>query len=186
MASEQDPQVEEYKAVLDNTAKLSDRRQTTNDVFVGLNSLILTALGFFFISTPLTNWWATSVFAIIAVFMSVINGIWLRLNARYRDLVGIRINYLTALEGRLEGAFQKKVVTILNARKETQKIEVSGVHQLENQTYLYAGGSKVGFSSLERALIWVFMSTYYLLAAVVAVLTYLIINHDLLPPNFHA
>ncbi|HKD75712.1 MAG TPA: hypothetical protein VKB76_09465 [Ktedonobacterales bacterium] len=185
MASDQDPQVEEYKAILDNTAKLSDRRQTTNDVFVGLNSLILTALGFFFVSTKLSSWWATSIFATIAIFMSVINGIWLRLNARYRDLVGIRISYLTAIEGKLASAFQTKEVTVLDAKGKPQKEVVQGVHQLENRTFLYKGGAKIGFSSLERALIWVFIGTYYVLAAAVATLTYLIANNIVPPLDIH-
>jgi fatty acid desaturase len=187
MASDQDPQVEEYKAILDNTARLSDRRQTTNDVFVGLNSLILTALGFFFVSTKLSSWWTTAVFATIAIFTTVINSIWLRLNGRYRDLVGIRISYLTALENKLvnDKILQEKSVTFIDSRGK-QTTTVAGVHVLENSTNLYRGGPKSGFSSLERALIWVFMGTYYLLAVVVAALTYLVLNHFLPPLDFHA
>ncbi len=42
--AERDFIFDEYKHVIENTAKLSDRRQTINDIFVGLNSLFLTAV----------------------------------------------------------------------------------------------------------------------------------------------
>ena len=38
--------IEEYKAILENHAEVSARRQRTNDIFVGLNTVFLTALGF--------------------------------------------------------------------------------------------------------------------------------------------
>ena len=35
----EDPLLTEYLAIAENTAKLSDRRQTVSDLFLGINSL---------------------------------------------------------------------------------------------------------------------------------------------------
>lgn len=179
-ASSSSSRMAEYIAVLDNTAKLSDRRQTTNDVFVGLNSLFLTALGFLFVSTHLTTWWTTAAFLAVAIFTTIINNIWLRLNHRYKTLVGIRISYLTAIESGFHEEGLKELSVVYPDRKGNPinpPAKVYGVHQLEGQTYVYQGGPKVGFSALERSLILVIIATYYILTAVVGTLTYLVTYH---------
>lgn len=48
-----DLQFREYLAVADDTAKLSDRRQTVSDLFVGINRLFLAATGYVAISSQL-------------------------------------------------------------------------------------------------------------------------------------
>lgn len=175
--------LEEYTAVLENTGKLSDRRQTTNDIFVGLNSLVLTALGFLFVSSAKNfyNWWLPGMFLAVTLFSTVINAIWLSLNKRYRALVGIRIAYLTALEQELEQSGELRPVTVTIDKK---TVKAAGVHQLEAQSPLYAGGPTVGFSSLEQRIIFSFICTYFLATIIVAGLHVLVQYGYITPPNF--
>ena len=168
--------MEEYQIVLDNTAKLSDRRQTTNDLFVGLNSFFLTALGFLFVQGKISNFWMPGIFVTVSIITTFINIIWLRLNLRYRDLVGLRVAYLEAIEEALQKENELAPVTLqasFNGKPHT--FTVMGVHRLEAQSPLFAPGKPNakhhGFSSLERQFIRMFIYTYIFLAVGVLALS---------------
>jgi hypothetical protein len=170
---------DDYKTVIENTAKLSDRRQTINDIFVGLNSLFLTALGFLFVSLQLTSWWPTIVFAFVSAATTVINTTWMRINNRYRELIRVRLAYAQAREMQLQEQFQAPTVrVIIDPHKKTKKDETMfGVLQWEERTLYPPDDSphiKANFSQLEQQLIRFFLVSYFVLTAIVALLTYLI------------
>ena len=100
----EDPLLTEYLAIAENTAKLSDRRQTVSDLFLGVNSLFLAAAGFVAWSENLNSWWAVGIVLAITVITIVMNSIWYRLIKRYRTLISLRIRYLEALELALQDA----------------------------------------------------------------------------------
>jgi hypothetical protein len=165
----------EYLSVAEDTAKLSDRRQTVGDLFLGINSLFLAAAGFVAISGHLTSWWAVIICGTIAIVTLLINSIWFRLIGRYRNLINLRIHYLQALERRLQeiGMFTTVAMTF-EASKEPTPI-TRGIYLIENTFAQYSKGPKVGFYRLERQLVVVFMFAYILLAVAVTVLTYLVV-----------
>lgn len=170
---------DDYKTVIENTAKLSDRRQTINDIFVGLNSLFLTALGFLFVSLQLTSWWPTVVFAFVTAATTVINTTWLRINNRYRELIRVRLAYAQAREIQLQEQFQAPTVrVIIDPHKKTEKDETMfGVLQWEERTLYPSDDSahvNANFSRLEQQLIHFFLVSYFVLTAIVALLTYFI------------
>lgn len=170
---------DEYTSVVENTAKLSDRRQTINDIFVGLNSLFLTALGFLFISLQLTSWWPTAMFGGVAIITTLVNSTWLRLNDRYRQLINVRLAYANALEKQIEDLHVPTLAfDVSNKQDKSEMKQIFGVLHLEGAR-LYTSNSNFSFSALEKRLIRIFQLSYIVLTVVVAVLTLLVINHIL-------
>lgn len=171
----------EYLAIAEDTAKLSDRRQTVGDLFLGINSLFLAAAGFVAISGHLTSWWAVIICGAITLITLLINSIWFRLIGRYRNLINLRIHYLQALEQQLQeiGMFTPISMAVEGGKG---RVPVSrGIYQIENSFALYKKGPKVGFYRLERQLVVVFMFAYVLLAVAAAVLTYFVSRQVLTP-----
>jgi hypothetical protein len=177
----EDVRFREYLAVMEDTAKLSDRRQTVSDLFVGINSLFLTAAGFVAGTTQFTTWRPTALCAAITLVTLVFNSVWLQLIARYRALTNLRIRYLTGLEKSLQadGIFSPLDI----ASEDGKKVEhaLRGVYGIEADS-LYRQAPKVGFYRLERRFIIVFMIAYPLLTAAVAAVSAAIIVFHLLPP----
>lgn len=170
---------DEYNNVVENTAKLSDRRQTINDIFVGLNSLFLTALGFLFISLQLTTWWPTALFASIALMTTLVNRTWLRLNDRYRALISIRLRYAQKLEEHMQALGGVPMTVDVSPKGDGKLPPVSyfGVLQVEGAGPYKIKNPLFGFAAVEQSLIWIFMSSYIVLAAIVAGLTIAVMNH---------
>ncbi|HEY7341759.1 MAG TPA: hypothetical protein VH591_12820 [Ktedonobacterales bacterium] len=171
----------EYQSVAEDTAKLSDRRQTVGDLFLGINSLFLAAIGFVAISGHLMSWWAAIICGAITLITLLINSIWFRLIGRYRNLINLRIHYLQALERRLQelGMFTSVDMTVEGGK---EPIPIArGIYLIENSFAQYKKGPKVGFYRLERQLVVIFMFAYILLTAAVAILTYLVSLRMLAP-----
>ena len=176
----------EYQTVAEDTAKLSDRRQTVGDLFLGINSLFLAAIGFVAISGHLTSWWAVFICSAITIITLFINSIWFRLIGRYRNLINLRIHYLQALERQLqESGMFTSVAMAVEGSKEPVHI-ARGIYLIENSFTQYKKGPKFGFYRLERQLVIVFMFAYVLLTVVVAVLTYLVSLKMLAPLTIQA
>jgi len=176
----------EYQTVAEDTAKLSDRRQTVGDLFLGINSLFLAAIGFVAISGHLTSWWAVFICSAIMIITLLINSIWFRLIGRYRNLINLRIHYLQALERQLqESGMFTSVAMAVEGSKEPVHI-ARGIYLIENSFTQYKKGPKVGFYRLERQLVIVFMFAYVLLTVAVAVLTYLVSLKMLAPMTIQA
>ena len=178
----EDLRFNEYLALMDDTAKLSDRRQRVSDLFVGINSLFLTAAGYVAGTSNLTSWRPTALCAAITVVTLVFNIVWVRLIGRYRALISLRIRYLTGLEKSLQadGTFS----AIEMATEDGKKIEhpLRGIYSVEAASTLYKDAPKIGFSRLERGFVIIFMVAYPLLTLGVAAMTLLITVFHILPP----
>ena len=182
------PRFQYYLALIEDTTKLSDRRQTANDLFVGLNVVIFTGLGVLFYGSHLKTWWVTGLYAAISLLALGLNITWLRLNARYRNLINLRIEYMTQLETDLTSADVFPLSPERDGQQEKQqdqarlvddpgqKMQGAGIFTVEHKR-MYFKGPRFGFSSLERALIWIFMVAYVLATLGVGLTTYLISIH---------
>jgi hypothetical protein len=169
--------LEEYYAVMDSTTKLSQRRESTNDILTGINIIFLTAMGAAFVVGHLTSWWLTAIFGLITAFAWLFDITWIRLLNRYKRLIGLRISYLEALEAALRRAGAFVDLDVL-PEKATQPIKTRGVYTLEHAA-LYGPGSHGGFIRRERFLVILFILAYLFLTAGVATLTQLIALHVL-------
>lgn len=100
----------EYQLLMEGTDKITDRRQTVNTLFVSINALFLTGVGYLLFQSfqsfqkDRNTFWFLFGFLIIAVFMSVINATWLDLSDSNRRLVDLRIRYMKQLEKHLRHA----------------------------------------------------------------------------------
>jgi hypothetical protein len=170
---------EEYATIVENTAKLSDRRQTVSDLFLGVNSLFLASAGFVAVTSHLQTWWPVVICGAITVITFIINTIWLQLIKRYRTLINLRIRYLEGLESALQAQGTFGTISI-DSEDSKKKTTVSrGVFLIEKDSTLYRKGAKVGFFKLESNLVITFRLAYVVLTIAVAILTYLVINHYL-------
>jgi hypothetical protein len=173
------PQFQYYLALMQDTTKLSDRRQTTNDLFVGLNVVFFTGMGALFYASHLKTWWVTGLFAAITAIAFFLNFTWIRLISRYSRLVGLRIGYMH----QLESALQSQGIFVTDPPlpgAPGQPGTGTGIYTLEYQR-LYTKNARFGFSRLERGLIVIFMIAYVLSTIGVAVVTYLITTHVIGP-----
>ena len=178
---------EEYQSIYDNTTSLSERRQSINNLFVGINTLFLTAFGYLIINLPLQPWWPSIVFTIVTAPVIAINIIWYRLNHRYKNLINVRIIYLKALEDYLQTqGFAALPITFPRDKHRNppanvpSSVTLVGIHNFEDdktgelQRRL---GPIFGFSSLEQGIIQVFVITYIGITALVILLNTLQATH---------
>lgn len=193
------PRFSYYLALMADTTKLSDRRQTTNDLFVGLNVVFFTGMGALFYTTHLKSWWVTGLYVAITVLALFLNLTWVRLNDRYRRLIELRIHYMQKLESELrnEDIFADfPPYPVKPARTDKDRamsavgsVETSldspapvtqrtGIFTVEAE-HLYYSGSHFGFSGLERRLMVIFTVAYLFATVSVGVATYLIMTHTL-------
>src|SRR5437763_7395370 len=79
----------EYQAVLENHAQLSARRQHVNDVYVGLNTVFLTALGILLLQSHLDTWWVFVVVSAVTLIIMPINLAWRAALRRYGNRLAV-------------------------------------------------------------------------------------------------
>jgi hypothetical protein len=177
------PRFEYYLALMEDTTKLSDRRQTTNDLFVGLNVVFFTGMGALFFASHLKTWWVTGLFAAITVVAFFLNSTWIRLINRYSRVIGLRIAYMHQLESALvsEGIFvAAPALPGAPGQSGAAPPMGTGIYTVEYQR-LYTKNAHFGFSPLERGLIVIFLVAYVLATIGVAVMTYLIMTNAVGP-----
>ncbi len=90
--------IEEYTAVLENLVQLSLRRQNTNNVFVGLNTVFLTGLGVLLLSTHFASWWVVGATAAFTLAILPLNLNWRMAIKRYKAGINVRKAYLEVIE----------------------------------------------------------------------------------------
>ena len=149
-----------------NHAEVSTRRQRTNDVFVGLNTVFLTALGFLLVQSHLDTWWVFAVVSAITLVITLINLTWRASLVRYNRTLYFRYDYLREIEEefrirRADEANQRKIGLFLKL-KET---ELQGT----------------GNTLLELRLATYFICLYPVIALVVGILGHWIVS-NLIPP----
>lgn len=152
--------MQEYVALLEYTARLSDRRQNINNFFAGINAIFLTAFGYLLVTMPLVPWWPVVIFPTLTAATAVINLYgWRRLNLRYRNLLRVRFKYLSALEDYFQRAGEDALsVEIEHNRGGKVTFTIFGTHRLEDMSDQFKDG--IGFSTIERNLIWIFFWSY--------------------------
>lgn len=150
---------DEYKFLSESTDDITDRRQTVNTLFVSINALFLTGVGYllfqFFQSTRDAIPFLFA-FLIIVFITSLINSAWLSLSESNRRLVDLRIRYLKQLEKHLRQSDLFPVVETPLKKDETRapgvNVEMTrGTYTLED--VLYNPGAKkepFGFTHAEQ------------------------------------
>jgi hypothetical protein len=171
---------EEYRFLADSTDRITDRRQTVNTLFVSINALFLTGVGYLlfqFLQNIREAPFFLLGFVAIAAIMGTINRAWLRLSESNRRLVDLRIRYLKQLEKHLRhgGAFpevetplKKDEIRADGAHVETTR----GTYTLEDMLYNPdAKKEPFGFSRAEQRIGKTFTVAYWV-ALFIAIIAY--------------
>jgi hypothetical protein len=157
--------MEEYKVVLEEHGRLSARRQNLN-VFVAINTIFLTAIGFVLFQSKLDSWWFVGAVTAIALAITPINLTWRTAIDRYKNEIRVHIEYLSAIEREFRH------------RREASE---SGLREGELPIgfYLYNSVKRRphgGKARIEKRLATYFITLYPVISIVTATLTYLVTN----------
>jgi len=89
---------EEYKLFVEDTARFSDRRQTVTNIYVAVNSIILSGIAFLVRDAGYVPLWGALVVMLVLTAGIFICLQWDQLIYKYKLLVGLRIDQLRKME----------------------------------------------------------------------------------------
>jgi hypothetical protein len=137
---------EEYKLFVDDTARFTERRQTVSNIYVGVNSLLLAAIGLLIKDLGARGLW-TLVLPLPLITAGIAVSLWWRqLIRKYKMLVGLRVSTLREMEDEMpDSAKMYHVEDKLYPRDENGKM---------------IPGKGLNFSDLEARLPMVFVVLY--------------------------
>lgn len=134
--------LEQYKIYVASAEKISDRRQKTNEFFLGLNTALVALLGF--VATKINQGEVISILVLSSIAGIIVCYLWYRIIRSYDGLNGGKFKVIHAIEERLPLALYDTEWEMLG-RGENKK------------TYW-------PFTKIERWVPWVFIIIYALLA----------------------
>jgi len=89
---------EEYKLFVQDTAKLSDRRQTVTNTYIAVNSLLLGVVSFLVKDAANGQWWGLALALPLMTGGAVVCVYWRKFIVKYKALIGLRIDTLREME----------------------------------------------------------------------------------------
>jgi len=89
---------EEYKLFVQDTAKLSDRRQTVTNTYIAVNSLLLGIVSFLVKDAADGQWWGLALALPLMAGGAVVCVYWRKFIVKYKALIGLRIDTLRQME----------------------------------------------------------------------------------------
>ena len=153
---------EEYTFFIEDTARFTERRQTVTNIYVAVNTILLSAVALLVKDAGLQRW----VIA-LATIMVLAAGIaiclfWRQLINRYKKLVGLRITELRKMEDLPEMAGCQRMYHVEDK-----------LYPRDRQGEMRKDKRRMDFSDLERQLPNVFIGLYILslVSIVIAALT---------------
>jgi len=148
---------EEYKLFIEDTARFTDRRLMVTNIYVAVNTILLSAVALLLTETELDRWIvAIAAYAVICGG-TVVCLFWRQLIGKYKDLVGLRIDELRQMEDLPEMAGCQRM------------------YHAEDRLYPRADAEQTArqrtpaFSDLERQLPHVFIALYIVFAVGIGV-----------------
>lgn len=191
-ATVQDLAFREYQLLMEGTDKVTDRRQTVNTLFVSINALFLTGVGYLLLQLFQNlnrALWFIFGFLVIALIMWRVNSTWLDLSESNRRLVDLRIRYMKAIEEHLREANAFPVVKVPLEKDEMRDervvfTETRGTYSVEDVLYNpNAKHQPLGFSRAEQRIGKTFSRAYWvaLLLAIAAYIVLALLPHFGIP-----
>jgi hypothetical protein len=149
---------DEYKFFIEDTARLSERRQKVGSTYVAVNSIILSAIAFLVKDSGLTGRWQLLVVIPLLIAGMTICLSWRQLILNYKKLVNLRIDGLRAMEKMPEMGGNSKMY---HAEDELYPRSSQGERKRRRG---------LNFSDLERQLPGVFLALYSIFLVGIALL----------------
>lgn len=141
---------EEYRLFVEDTARLSDRRQTVTNTYIAVNSLLLGAISFLIRDAAGGNWWGLVLALPLLVGGIAVCLFWRQFIHKYKTLIGLRIDTLREMENLpgMEGSVRMyHIEDAIYPRDEQGKM---------------IPGKGLNFSDLEKRLPTLFLALYLL------------------------
>lgn len=95
---------EEYKLFVEDTARLSERRQTAANTYVTVNGAIIGFITYLVASADLNSWWFSLAVAPIVVAGFMVCVFWRQSIQKYKVLINLRFKVLREIEEQIEGS----------------------------------------------------------------------------------
>jgi hypothetical protein len=162
---------EEYSLFIEDTARLSDRRQTVSNTYVAVNSLLLVAIGLLIKDSGATGVWRFLLPVPLIISGIIISMSWSGLISNYKKLIGLRIKVLREMEDKMSG-----IENMYHREDLLYPRDESGTsHSI--------GG--LNFSDKEVALPKIFILLYYIfgIGIIVALIVYFATNAQIWCPQ---
>ncbi|HEY77185.1 MAG TPA: hypothetical protein G4O00_13595 [Thermoflexia bacterium] len=141
---------EEYKLFVEDTARLSDRRQTVTNTYITVNSLLLGAISFLIRDAASGQWWGLVLsFPLLAAGIAV-SCFWRQFIHKYKTLIGLRIDTLREME------------ELPGMENSIRMYHVEDAIYPRDKDGKMIPGEGLNFSDLERRLPTVFLILYIL------------------------
>jgi len=103
-SSTNDKVFEQYKLLIEDTARLSDRRQTVSNIYLSANALLASGIALLAVQTASTDLPLPPIYLIVLIVVggSILCLEWRSIIETYRALVSLRIDLLKELEVRAD------------------------------------------------------------------------------------
>ena len=148
---------EEYKLFVEDTARFTYRRQMVSNIYVAVNSIILSAVAFLGKDANLAPVWQSFVILLVLSAGIVICLQWERLLYRYRELGRLRFRLLREMEATAE---MEGCAMMYHAE--------DALYPRDDQGQVLPGQG-LNISDRERWLPWVFITVYVLFFLVLVI-----------------
>ena len=89
---------DEYNLFVEDTSRLSDRRQMISNIYTAVNSILLAAVGLLIKDLGIGYIWKIFLSLPLIIAGIVVCLLWIQLIHKYKSLVGLRIEVLRATE----------------------------------------------------------------------------------------
>lgn len=124
---------DEYKFFIDDTARLSERRQTVTNTYITVNGAIIGLITFFAKDAGLVHW--SVVIAILPLIAAggIVCYFWYRLLFSYRRLIGFRFIILQQMEEELPESskmYTRESEKFYEKAPKQQQISISRIEML--------------------------------------------------------
>lgn len=126
----------EYALFIEDTARFTDRRQTVTNVYVAVNTILLSAVALLITNETLNRWLLTLAALAVLVGGLAVCLFWRQLIDKYKKLVGLRIGELRAMEELPAMAGSQRMYHAedrLYQRDEQGRYRATGFSDLERQ-----------------------------------------------------
>jgi hypothetical protein len=147
---------EEYKFIVEDTARMTDRRQNISNLYTTVNSILLAAIAVMFTETSLPSIVIIAGSVVIMIAGVAIAIAWKRAILNYRNLLQVRFDILYEIEKHpamadSEKMYHREARELYPRDEEGKPIETKGL-----------------FSNIEKQLPEIFIALYVILTITIA------------------
>jgi hypothetical protein len=97
---------EEYRLFIEDTARLSDRRQTVSNVIVAVNAFLVAGVGILFAGVDHDPSGRLLIAVLLLVVAIAVCWIWRTLIRRYHEIISERLRHLEMMELEIENSYE--------------------------------------------------------------------------------